>query len=319
MCQIPMDLLTNAIESIQVGVDDYESGSRPRLLSAVRNIHAGILLLYKEALRRDSPKDSKDVLVMAKISPLRDGAGNVTFVGEGKKTVDTQQIRERFAALGFATDWKRFDRVNDARNDVEHLVPRLDKKALQGLISDSFLIIRDFIAEELGDDPRKLLGEQVWQTMLAVSEVHEKERQECEQLIAAAKWVSETLGNGVVDLTCETCGSDLLKVRENSHKELLLECSSCGQSERPESYVPRAIASELSSARWVMYQDGGETPYVNCPECNEDTYVIEERQCALCGHQAEHECQRCGNEIPPEELDSSPYCGWCEHMMNKDD
>jgi len=51
-----VDLLTNAVESIQIGVEDYQAGSPPRLLSAVRNIQAGILLLYKEALRRESPR-----------------------------------------------------------------------------------------------------------------------------------------------------------------------------------------------------------------------------------------------------------------------
>ena len=116
-----MDLLTNAVESIQVGVEDYRTGTRPRLLSAVRNIHAGILLLYKEALRRESPHDSNDVLLMARISPSRDANGKLTFVGDGKKTVDVQQIKQRFDALGIGTDWKRFDGVNSVRTDVEHI------------------------------------------------------------------------------------------------------------------------------------------------------------------------------------------------------
>jgi hypothetical protein len=136
-----MDLLTNAVESIQVGVEDYESATRPRLLSAVRNIHAGILLLYKEALRRESPADSNDVLLMAKNLPARDSTGKVVIVGVGKKTVDTQQIRERFEGLGISTDWKRFERINEVRNDVEHLYPRLDQKALAGLISDSACLL----------------------------------------------------------------------------------------------------------------------------------------------------------------------------------
>ena len=48
--------LANAIESIQVGIEDWQTGTHPRLLSAVRNIHAGILLLFKEALLRQSPE-----------------------------------------------------------------------------------------------------------------------------------------------------------------------------------------------------------------------------------------------------------------------
>jgi hypothetical protein len=256
---------------------------------------------------------------MAKISPSRDANGKLTFVGNGKKTVDTRQIRERFDALGIGTDWQRFDRVNTVRNDVEHLYPRLDQKALQGLISDSFLIVRDFIAEELNDEPRELLGEETWQAMLDVSEVHEKERRECEKLLSDVNWGSDALEEGVPDLTCNSCGSDLLKPISNSYGEILLQCCSCGQDERPESYIPKAISSALSYDRYLAVKDGGETPYVHCPECGEEAYIVEERRCALCHHEAEHSCLRCGMEIPPEELDSSPLCGWCDHMTNKDD
>ena len=114
-----MDLLTNASESIQVGVADYGLGSRPRVLSAVRNIHAGILLLYKEALRRKSPPGSNDSLIKAKIEPEPDGSGGVKFVGVGTKTVDSKQIRERFETLGISTDWPRFRKIAGARNDIE--------------------------------------------------------------------------------------------------------------------------------------------------------------------------------------------------------
>ena len=203
-----MDLLTNAIESIQVGVEDYVLGTRPRLLSAVRNIHAGILLLYKEALRRESPGGSSDVLIMAKIVPTRDAAGNVVFLGKGKRTVDGLQIEERFRALSIETDWKRLRRITEVRNDVEHRHPRVDQKALEGLISDSFLIVRDFIKNELDDDPLVLLGDKTWQTMLEVSEVYQKEKQECERLIAGSRWSSPTVERGVVDLTCSACGGD---------------------------------------------------------------------------------------------------------------
>jgi hypothetical protein len=101
--------------------EDYQSGTRPRLLSAVRNIHAGILLLYKEALRRMSPPGSNEALMMARIVPSEDSRGKVVFIGEGKKTVDTQQIKDRFETLGIKTDWKRFDRINETRNEVEQL------------------------------------------------------------------------------------------------------------------------------------------------------------------------------------------------------
>jgi len=49
-----LDLLTNAIESIWVEVEDFREGDRAHFLSAVRNIHSGVLLLFKEELRRRS-------------------------------------------------------------------------------------------------------------------------------------------------------------------------------------------------------------------------------------------------------------------------
>ena len=57
-------LLNNAITSIQIGVKDYlESEKDPRrVISAVRNIYAGVLLLFKEKLYRLSPQGSNEVL-----------------------------------------------------------------------------------------------------------------------------------------------------------------------------------------------------------------------------------------------------------------
>lgn len=58
-------LLSNAIQSIEIGVEDFQSQDQRRLLSAVRNIQAGILLLCKEHLRKLSPPTSDEVLVCA--------------------------------------------------------------------------------------------------------------------------------------------------------------------------------------------------------------------------------------------------------------
>ena len=153
-----MDLLGNAIESIRLGVEDYQAGSHPRLMAAVRNIHAGILLMYKEALRRLSPSDSNEVLVKAKIVPSLDEHGEVVFIGRGAKTADTQQIQERFEGLSISTDWERFKVIASARNDLEHYYPKLNQQALQGVVASAFAVIRAFLADELDTEPRELLA-----------------------------------------------------------------------------------------------------------------------------------------------------------------
>jgi len=314
-----MELLDNPIESIQVGVEDYQSGTRPRLLSAVRNIHAGILLLYKEALRRMSPAESNDALMMARIVPSKDSSGKVVFIHEGKKTADTQQIKERFEDLGIKTDWKRFDRINETRNEVEHRFPRLDQKGLERLISNSFLLVRDFIAKELHKNSLELLGEKTWRAMLEVTEVYEKEKEESRKLIAAANWRFPTIQEGVLDLTCPSCSGDLLKPIENAHSEIMLQCISCGEEQCPEFYVPKALESALSGEAHLAMTEGGDLPVGRCPECGEEAFLTEKWLCTLCGAEPEGKCRRCGNPIPVEELDSSPLCGYCDYISHKDD
>jgi hypothetical protein len=207
MLESDMQLIDNAIESIRVGIADYQTGGRPRLLSAVRNIHAGILLLFKEKLRQLSPKDG--VLMMAKIVPAKDAISKVVFVSQGRKTADVEQIRERFKALGISTDWDRFKKISDARNDVEHWYPKMDQKALLGLISNSFLIIRDFLSLELYSNPRQMLGEDTWKAMLAVSEVYQAHARECDALIAQIPWPSDVIKRGVLNIACPDCGAGL--------------------------------------------------------------------------------------------------------------
>ena len=88
-----MHLLENAVQSIQNGLEDYATGSSRRALSAIRNIHAGVLLLLKEKLYQISPSDSDGVLIKANFDPEIDNKGNVTFVGSEQG--GTGQIRKR--------------------------------------------------------------------------------------------------------------------------------------------------------------------------------------------------------------------------------
>jgi hypothetical protein len=311
-----MDLLTNATSSIKLGVEDYLTGESDRMLSAVRNVHAGILLLYKEALRRKSPKNSGDVLVKAQMRPELDSAGELVFVGIGKKTVDVNQIRERFSGLGITTRWELLDKITEARNDLEHYIPKHSQAALEGLIANALTVIRDFVTRELGEDPLQVLGEATWQAMLDVSAVYEEELAACQGAKATIDWKSCALRGGIADLSCLECGSDLLRPTQVAG-ETILECSRCGVTESPDSYVPKAIKAALDGEAYSTMKNGGDEPFTACPECGEDTYVMSERKCALCQESAEHSCERCGCEIPASEMASSPLCGYCQYMQDK--
>jgi hypothetical protein len=243
-------------------------------------------------------------------------AGGMVFVGVGRKTVDVNQIRERFAGLGVETNWGLLDRVTEARNDLEHYIPKQSQAALEGLITNAFTIIRDFVTRELREDPLELLGEPTWQAMVDVSAVHKEELAACEAAREAIYWQSDALRRGIGELSCRECGSDLLRPIDLDG-EVLIQCSRCSATESRESYVPKAVESGLSREAYSSSREGGDSPYATCPECGEDAYVMSERKCALCQQEAEHDCERCGCRIPASEMMFSPSCGYCQHMYEK--
>lgn len=257
-------LLDNAVVSLHLALEDYASGRDERLLSAVRNLHAGILLLYKEKLRQLSPTGTDDVLVKAKVGFQRGPEGQVIAVGTGKKTVDVLEIQDRFNQLGIGTDWDRFKKINDLRNDIEHHHTSASRGAMQEMISDTFLIIRDFIQTELEEDPKDLLGHEAWNTLLSVSEVYEKEREECEKALRAIDWESDALSEAILTLKCIECGSSLLSPLGTT-READLQCRSCGEDATFGHYAPRAISECFASENFRSVQEGGRPDYDHLP------------------------------------------------------
>ena len=86
-----------------------------------------------------------------------------------------------------------FEKIKALRNDIEHYFSTVNRGAMEGAISDTFLIIRDFIHTELGENPQELLGDAAWAKLLSVSEVFEKERDLCQKALSAIDWESDAL------------------------------------------------------------------------------------------------------------------------------
>ena len=107
-----VSILKNAIDSIAIGLEDYESTDQRRIVSSTRNIFAGILLLFKHKLCELSPPDSDEALIKQRVLPRLDATGAVNWIGKGKKTVDVINIEDRFKSLGIEVDWDRIKRIN---------------------------------------------------------------------------------------------------------------------------------------------------------------------------------------------------------------
>lgn len=224
-----MSLLQNAIDSIQVGVEDYQMGDDRRYLSAVRNICAGILLLYKEKLKRLSPSHDKEVLIKQSIKPICDERGNVLFIGDGEKTVDVQTIEKRFKSLKIEYNWSRFREINKLRNNIEHYYTDKSSGAVREVIVTSFLLIRDFISEYLEEEPYSVLGEDCWQILLETEDVYQAEKKTCNQSFEAYGFESQISEHILENIRCPFCHSSLIKVQGQSDISPSLVCCSCNE------------------------------------------------------------------------------------------
>lgn len=313
-----MTLLANASNSVRLGLEDFDSEDDDRLLSAARNLHAGVLLLYKEKLRRLSPEGSNEVLLKKNIHPTFDDDGKVVFVGSGRSTVDIQQIKDRFKSLKITVDWKSLDAVTNIRNEIEHYYTTASRDAVRGIISKSFLLFRDFVRGELAEDPRILLGEEAWSSMTDISDVYEQERKECAHAIEQFEWTCSALKEAAGGTSCPKCASSLIEPIGDS-KRPDVRCRSCGETSCFEVFAEHAMEDYYYADNHISVKEGGDPVVGTCPNCSSDAYHYESGICAVCEESVEQECMMCGSTIIPDELDDDSLCGYCRHMSLKDD
>jgi hypothetical protein len=316
-------ILENAVQSIQIGVEDYESDDPRRILSAIRNVTAGILLLFKEKLRELSPNDSDESLIKQKIKPTIDILNEVKFIGSGKKTVDVHQIIERFKDLSIKIDDKRLKKIIDIRNDIEHYCTKQPSNKLKELLAESFIIIRDFVANQLGYEPSQLLGHKTWTVLLEVEEVYSKEHKLCQDEIAKVEWISDTLSCASTDISCQKCNSELIKPLITSSKDSRLidySCCSCGEKFEYSEIIEHILSVFFEWESYLAAKEGGDYPLVECFECGSEAFVVEEGMCMLCEAKIKYcECAVCHTALSVEEQIFGGLCGYHHHLMTKDD
>jgi len=316
-------ILENAVQSVQIGVEDYLSDDPRRALSAVRNISAGILLLFKEKLRVLSPPDSDEVLIKQTIQPQRDSSGHVIFRGSGKKTVDVFQIRERFKSLGVTADWKRFDGVIKIRTDIEHYCTAETTARLKELVSDAFLVMHEFITSELNYEPINLLGEETWKTLLDVATVYNKELEECGLAKSHIDWGCDGIARATEYLRCLNCRSELLKPTnpyEPHLQSIEFHCSSCGDYSLFEDLAESAAEECFGTEMYLSMTNGGEPPLATCHECGKEAFLTQDGVCIACGATLDYnECAVCGASLGTEEQDFNGLCSYHHWQAMKDD
>lgn len=316
-------ILKNAVASIQIGIEDYLADDERRSLSAVRNLTAGILLLFKEKLRQLSPQGSDEALIKKAVMPVRAAGGRLAFVGQGRKTVDVHEIKERFESLGVVADFARLDAVIRLRNDIEHYRTGISAQTMKEVVAKSFIVIRDFIATELGEDPAEMLSEETWSTLLAEGEVYERELAECQLAMEAVDWKSPDEYRVASHIRCERCGSELMKPVDAEiefRSELVFHCASCGFDSAFDNVIEAAVEECFAGESYIAMTDGGDQPVGMCHDCLKETFLIAEGQCIACkGRLHFTRCAVCGESLGPDDQDNNGLCSYHAWQADRDD
>lgn len=322
-----MSMLDNAVASIRLGVEDYQAAAQDetRALSAIRNLTAGLLLLFKVKLQTLSPPDSKESLLKDKVRPGLDSEGNPIWVGTGNKTVDVHAIIQRLKGLGVRNvDWALLESLTKIRNDVEHYYSPHPAAALLEAMAASFHLIQQFAPHHLGMSPLQLLGADLWAFLTKQDAFYQCELQVCREATKAVPWPLPMLAESAKGLRCRTCRSELIKPREPAAQppETSFECTSCEAVTTYEEAVESILVARHFRDLYLTATQGGEPPLERCSRCQRRTYIIDEAFCALCQEDSpELGCILCGGALDADyEVDGEleRLCGHCRYVSEVD-
>jgi DNA-directed RNA polymerase subunit RPC12/RpoP len=316
------ELFKNALASIQLGIEDYQSNDPRRSISAVRNFYAGVLLLGKQCLLGAVPDADPMEVLASKFVPVPDGHGGVVHEPQGYRTIDLSELQQRFKHFGL--NWPDGDvrSLQKLRNDFEHYHSAAPKDVIRQAIAACFPTIQGFFAI-LEIEPVEALQE-AWRVMLEESAFFKKQKEEADCTFGKIPWSGRLSNTGGYE--CPSCGSSLIRqVRQDNDDPASIEgrCVACGKSLTAEETVGMIVAAEFGVDDYVSVKDGDEPVIHDCLECWNPTYVSngEINGCLLCGYEVDGECARCMTPLDITNLsaDNSSLCSYCGHVMSKDD
>jgi hypothetical protein len=329
-------LRENALTSIRLGIEDFErcrlepekGGDPARALSAVRNLFAGVLLLfkYKIAISVDDPSDAASLIFNPlEVQAQTDGDGGVEWKPVGKfkqTTIDVVTIKKRFEGFNIEVNWTIIDKLQTCRNHLEHLHPANTHGEVADFVAELFPILRDFIQTQLNEQPAELLGA-AWQSMLLHHKFFVDTRAKCEAAWAKAG-VPERMQPWLEKCQCEECSSSLLAPPqelldegcsvENQERSFNYVCMACGYSDL---IVPLMIET-LNNAYDYDPRSGEEPSIEQCLECDHGTFMIYDQNCLWCDAELDYtECGLCEDSLGQEDQDNGGLCGYHAHLQEK--
>ncbi|MGO6812233.1 hypothetical protein ACCS61_32575 [Rhizobium ruizarguesonis] len=315
-------LLRNAIDSIEIGVEDFQSNDPRRALSAVRNVHAGVLLLCKTVLWRHS-LDTDGSLIYSKVEPKKLSDGRIEWQPNKNKTVEVADIKARYKLLGLILDWPKLDELTRHRNTIEHYYLSVPESAAKGALANALPLINTIMRDQLQTVPEHEFRAECWKVLLDNAEIQAEIARECAETFARLEWPSTDVEFPIKNLACPSCGSGLIRQQDPDNTtpcEIEFACRACGDDQFDSGdCMAVALNEEASALYYIAMTDGGEPPLAMCYECGRTTYIIDAGECVSCGASAPGECGVCGHAINVNDYnpDYPGLCGYHAHQAQR--
>lgn len=318
-------LLKNAIDSIILGVQDSRKKDPRRVVSAIRNVYAGVLLLCKQVLWNASPDGSNGSLIY-KDTHLKmiNGKGLMVPKSIHGRTIDRSEIEKRFKELDLDLDWQGLRKLSQIRNDAEHLFMRDDTQSAEEALAAAMPIIVSLFNNHLKMDPSRSFGKRVWNQLLENRAVYDQQSTICYESFNNIKWSSPILQKSLAFCRCTECGSMLVKqenTKATNFEDISLRCTKCQEWLIKEEVFDMAISDSFPGDWHKIIIRGGTFPTTKCPNCGYDTWILDEGKCVLC-QSSESICWSCRESCHPDELDEEEgICQRCidiRYQMGKD-
>lgn len=313
-------LLENAVLSIELGIEDYQTGDERRVLSAIRNLYAGVLLLCKHKLWNESPAGTNGSLIHNDLVPKKmNGSVQMVPIKPYRNTVDRKAIKERFRGLGIALDWAKLDELAEIRNDCEHMYMDASPETAKEALSSAMPLIEQLLVDHLGENPVQLFKYGVWEELLENKEVFEKQLKRCRNSFDKVEWKIGILGESVSSARCSLCGSSLIRQENPDNVKFdLMEiiCGQCGKSLDREPIFESALTKFTENDVYIAMKDGEWPPLTTCPECYRNSWLADEG-CVFCDC-AELKCKFCDGIFHADDFNiDDQTCSYCVGKKEK--
>jgi transcription elongation factor Elf1 len=208
---------------------------------------------------------------------------------------------------------------------MEHSYFKGTRERARQAVADAFMVIRQLLVEALQEDPLKVLGPECWNALLENADLFEAELQACRTTLESVAWETDAAVRALPDFTCPSCRSSLIRQRELGNTvqlNVVLLCAACGTETELGPALTLAFDETFGAEGHIAVKDGGEPPISTCPECGEETYVIEESRCAACDFAVPQDaaCAICGSGLTAEDYyEHDGLCGYHAYVAAKDD